>query len=724
MILRYLTTIITIIFLPILVLGQTDTYTIKLAPFSSDKYDEFSPVFYKKGIVFCTNRNTSLTSYSTSQDKGFFKINYIDSSGKSSWQSARLLSKDLTSKLNDGPVTFNNTGDTIYFSRNLDVNNSIKDISNKRNKLGLFSAVLVDGKWTKIRELRFNNEWYNVTTPWLSSDGKRLYFSSDKPEGFGGFDLYYSNWKGDYWEDPVNLGPVINTSGNEGYPFINPAGELFFSSDGHPGLGGKDIFFSRFSGNDWLPPVQLDAPINSQFDDFGIVTDSLISEGYFSSTRNKSADIFHFKTNFPQIFYTNIQKENQYCFSFIDTGDIVIDTLNLMYVWDFGDNKKASGAVVEHCFPGPGNYNVKLDIIDRSTGKLFFSKLAYNLELRDFEQPYINSPDASVKGDLTSFAGYKSYQPGYKILSYAWDFGDGTRLQGESVNHTFKEKGEYNVNLGLTLKSDSTGNIHKTGVTKKLVVYNDQSEKGAVNAIKASGKVKLPDIKNYGNALIQPVYSAESEFKKDALFQVEIMSSVNRIALNSTIFSKVPKKYSVSEIYNQESGVYRYIIDQQISLMATYIAYKEILGYGFKDATAKVEVLKDPAEKELNNLKKIFGLQTDTYFDSYNRLTSSAYLLLDQIAKLMSKYPTIRLEIGVHTDNLGIPEAKIVLSQNYSQIISKYLIDKGIGSKRLIARGFGGIRPIASNILAKDRILNRRVDFMIISMATESPNNR
>ena len=216
MILRYLTSIIIALFIPALVSAQQETYTIKLAPFSSPKYDEFSPVFYKNGIVFCTNRNT--------RGKRLFKINYIDTSGKAKWQSARLLSKDLTTKLNDGPVTFSSTGDTVYYSRNLEVNSSRKEISSKRNKRGLFSAVLVDGKWTKIRELRFNNEWYNVITPWLSSDGKRLYFATDKPGGLGGFDLYYSIWKSGYWDDPVNLGPVINTAGNEGYPFINPSG--------------------------------------------------------------------------------------------------------------------------------------------------------------------------------------------------------------------------------------------------------------------------------------------------------------------------------------------------------------------------------------------------------------------------------------------------------------------------------------------------------------------
>ena len=176
-------------------------------------------------------------------------------------------------------------------------------LSSVRNKLGIFYAVFDGNDWTKIRELRINNEWYNVTTPWLSPDGKRLYFASDKPGGYGGSDLYYCQWKNDYWDDPVNLGPVINTKGNESYPFINAAGEFFFSSDGHPGLGGKDIFFSRYSDSSWSRPVCLDAPVNSQYDDFGIFTDTLMKEGYFSSNRDKSVDIFHFRTNFPQIFY-------------------------------------------------------------------------------------------------------------------------------------------------------------------------------------------------------------------------------------------------------------------------------------------------------------------------------------------------------------------------------------------------------------------------------------
>jgi len=702
------------LFLQQFVLGQTETYTINKASFSSNKYDEFSPVYYKNGIVFCSNHKYHLKNYSTTPDKRLVKIDYIDTTGKAKWRSARLLSRNLKTKLNDGPVTFNSRGDTIYYSRNLEVSSKLLKISNPRNKLGIFRAVLVRKKWRKISEFRFNSEWYNVTTPWLSPDGKRLFFASDKPGGFGGLDLYYCQWKGDYWNDPVNLGPIINTKGNEAYPFINPAGELFFSSDGHPGFGGMDIFFSRFSGTAWLIPVGLDAPINSQYDDFGIITDTLMNEGYFSSNRNKSIDIFHFRTNFPQIFYSSIQRENQYCFMFNDNGSIVVDTANLQYKWYFGDGKSATGVVVNHCFPGPGNYDVRLDIVERGTGKLFFTKLAYNLELRDFEQPYINSSDVAVKGDVVEFDGLKSYLPGFEILSYSWDFGDGNRLFGENVKHSYKEKGEYIVNLGLTLKSDSTGNINKTGSSKKILVLNDLQERANYLAKSSSVKPELSDIKKYNNAYIKPLYSAETEFKQDVVFQVGLISSKTKIGTNSSIFRNVPKKYVVKEIFDQDAGTYNYVIDQQMSLMSTYIAYKEIAGYGFKDAHIRLEILKDPAAKELNNIKKIFGILTDSYFDSYGRLTSNAYLLLDQIVKIMNKYPGIKLEVAVHTDNSGLPENKLIVSQRYAQTITNYLINKGIDSKRLMGVGYGGSKPIAPNYLEKDRSINRRVDFTII----------
>jgi outer membrane protein OmpA-like peptidoglycan-associated protein len=710
-----LVVVILIVLFPKIIFGQSETYTVKKASFCSDKYDEFSPVFYKNGIVFSSNRNLGLSYRSTSQNKGLFKIYYIDTTGRADWESAKLFSKNLTTILNDGPATFNWSKDTVYYSRNQDVSSKLSDISNPRNKLGIYSAVLINGQWTKVREIRINNEWYNVTTPCLSPDGKKLFFASDKPGGFGGSDLYYSLWKDDRWEDPVNLGPNINTTGNESYPFINPAGDLFFSSDGHPGHGGKDIFFSQFSDSTWLTPVCLDAPINSEFDDFGIVTDTLMNEGYFSSNRDKSIDIYHFRTNSPQVLYTTIQKENQYCFMLNDSGAIDIDTIKLKYVWDFGDGEKTVGEKVSHCFPGKGKYSIRLDILEKSTDKIFFSKLAYTLEINDFLQPFINSSDIVVKGDTVNFDGVKSNIPGYKVLSYSWDFRDGNKSSGEKVKHVFKEKGEYLVNMELILKSISTGYTHRTGVSKKVLVVNDNLERVSNLAKLASVKTLFTELEKHENNKIKTQYSAESEFRKEAVFNVELLNSKTKIGIDSWIFRNVPKKYIISEKFIPEDSTYSYIVDQQMTLMATYPAYNELSALGFKNVRIKIFVLKEPAEKELHNLIKINGAYADSYFDTADRLTSNAYIMLDQIVKLMNKYPSLKLEVAVHSDNTGPAETSLALSQLHSRLLVSYLINRGITQKRLVATGFGGSKPIASNLLEKDRKLNRRIDFIIIN---------
>lgn len=695
--------------------GQFETYSVEIAPFCSKKNDEFSPVYYKEGIVFCTNRNQKLALNSFgSQNTTQFNIYYSSRSHNAKSWNTKLFSNNLKSKVNDGPVTFNNSGDTIYFSRNLELTNKNRNNSKSGNKLGIFSAVLVKGQWTKIREFRYNNDRYNVTTPYLSPDGKKLFFASDKPGGSGGYDLYLCEWKGDYWDKPENLGQVINTEGNESYPSINSSGDLFFSSDGKSGFGGMDIFYSQFLNQEWLTPIQLDPPINSRFNDFGITTDSVMNEGYFSTDRNKTTEIYHFKTGFPQVFYNTIQKDNKYSFVFRDTGSIVVDTTNLTYMWNFGDGTSSAKMVTNHCYKSAGDYHVRLDLIDRNTGRLFFSKLSYNLKITNYEQPYINSTNVTIKGDITQFDGSKSYMPGYKTVTYSWDFGDRIRSSGERVNHSYLKKGNYIVNLCLTLKSESTGIIKKTGISKKITVLNGHQEEDSYLAKESSEKPDFLELKDAENVKMTNLYSAENECQQDAVFVVELVTSKNRMDLNKAFFRNVPKKFSITEEPYQDTIKYCYNVDQQMSLMATYPTYREMMALGYKEARVKMFLLKDQSEKELLNLIKINGAYADSYFDSKEKLTSSAYIMLDQVFKLMKKYPPLKLELAVHTDNRGPADKNLALSQRHSQYMVNYLIKRGINTRRMISMGFGGSKPIAPNFLEKDRKLNRRIDFRII----------
>jgi outer membrane protein OmpA-like peptidoglycan-associated protein len=707
------TILITVAF-PALIFAQSETYAVKKAYFSTDKYDEFAPVCYKNGVVFCSNKSvTRLKSYAPDDSKGFLKIIFADSV-EGSLQPPHFFSKKLNSNLNDGPVTFSRKGDTIFYSRNLIVDGKVSEISSTRNKLGIFYAVLDGSEWSKIRELRINNEWYNVTTPWLSPDGTRLFFASDKAGGFGGSDIYYSQWKNDYWEDPVNMGPSINTPGNESYPFMNAAGEFFYSSDGLPGHGGKDIFFSHLIDTTWSVPVCLDAPVNSKFDDFGIYTDSLMEKGYFSSNRDKSLDIFEFKTVFPQIFYTSVQKENNYCFAFADSGSIAVDTLNLKYVWSFGDGDMNAGAVTTHCFPGPGKYRVTLDIVQRSTGKIYFTKRIDDIVIHDFRQAYINAPEMSVKGEDVKFDGLKSSLPGYRILSYSWDFGDKSRAKGEKVSHSFKTSGDYTINLELALRSDSTGMIKKTGVSKLIKVFNTKAESAAYAGMAAEERKTLPDYRYSQNAGITVRYAAESEVRSDAVFRVEILSSKNKVDMNGPLFKNIPSGYVVKEKFDPLEGGYSYTVDQHLNLMSAYPTYNKMLALGFREARVRMMMLTDPAEKELFTLMRINGINTDNYFDFSERLTSTAFIMLDQIVRLLNRYPTLKLEIGVHTDNSVSADAGQTLTQRRAQILQDYLTNRGVNARRLSSVGYGNSKPVTFNLNDREKKQNRRVDFTIL----------
>lgn len=695
--------------------GQTETYSVSLSRLSSDKNDEFSPAYYKNGLVFCSNRKQSLFSdYFTPDNKRPFSINYVDTSASGNWSRPKIFSKNLNSKFNDGPASFSRNGDTVYFSRNIRITGSVRENSNPRNKLGIFSAVLEDGKWIKIRDLRFNNEYYNITTPCISPDGKRLFFASDNPAGYGGTDIYYCQWKGDYWDEPVNLGPDINTIGNEGFPFVTRGGGLFFSSDGHPGLGGKDIFYTRQKDGKWMPPIRLDEPINSQYDDFGLIADSVMSEGYFSSKRNNSVDIYHYKTNIHQIFYCDKQRYNHRCFKFTDAGNIQIDERYMQLVWSFGDGEKAKGQNVEHCYKNPGKYVVRLDIVDKNTGKLFFAKSVFNIDIKDIEQPVINMSKSAMIKEQVAFDGLQSMFPESDILNYTWDFGDGSRFEGEAVKHAFQQKGDYEIRLGLIVRNRKTGDIREACVSKQLRVFDNNLQKAEFDKIPEK-PVPSVDIFSYDHAFTQTILNEEEGYNQDVVFHVEVLTSKIRLNPDNKIFDNIPKKYSVREIFLPSERTYSYIISEELDLMAARPALDEISGLGYNNARIRTFKLVDPAAKELNNLKKVFGVSADSFFRRNEAvLSSEGTQILDLILGFLTKYPNLRLEIACHSDNSGTVSSSQLMTQKRAEAMTNYLILNGVSPLRLTAAGYGGTRPVAPNITEADRKKNRRIDFIII----------
>lgn len=155
----------------------------------------------------------------------------------------------------------------------------------------LYFTEMRDGEWQKPQLLPFSDPRYWESTPAFSPDGKTLYFASNRRGGYGGIDLYKATFSDSGWTSPKNLGPKINTAGNEMFPYVRSDGKFFFSSDGHPGLGSLDIFvllsdstmFDSTQTEEGI--VNLGTPINTSADDFGIVYKPGLKGGYFASNR-------------------------------------------------------------------------------------------------------------------------------------------------------------------------------------------------------------------------------------------------------------------------------------------------------------------------------------------------------------------------------------------------------------------------------------------------------
>lgn len=455
-------------------LGQP-RYVVHKLPFSSPDYDEFCPVVSGDSLIFCSNQeNEFLLTYHDGRNKGLFNIFTVSLDLQGGEMKPSVLSKDLVTRFNDGPAAFSPDGQQMVYSRNQEVNTRRRNVFELSNRLGIYFAEFENGTWVPKGKFHYNHPEYSITTPCYSPDGKSLYFASDMPGGYGGSDLYRSDWIEEGWGEARNLGPEINTSGNEAYPFMAANGDLFFASDGHAGLGGKDIFLTRFEGGQWMSPIHLEYPLNSKEDDFGLVTNGDFSEGFLSTSREKSDDIYIFHTRIPQLFGCDDMRTNNYCYEFWDEEYPGIDSLPVIYEWSFSDGTRERGLRVTHCFPGAGAHWARLNIIDNRTDSTFYTQSSLEFELTELEQPHISSNESGAVDVPMVFSGMHSNLPGFLIEQYIWDFGDGEFAEGPEVEHVYKNSGFYTVKLGLKGYSEGGSQLQTRCVQKRVKIMSNE----------------------------------------------------------------------------------------------------------------------------------------------------------------------------------------------------------------------------------------------------------
>ncbi len=244
---------------------------------------EFSPTLYHNGLVFVSRYKSGPVDEKTGET--YLELFYSELDPNGMPTRPQNFSVELNSQKHEGPVSFNRKGDKIYFTRSNQQNGISKADKRARVQLKIYQATQGYYDWENITELPFNSDRYSCMHPALSPDEKKLFFASDMPGGYGGMDLYFVEKLEKGWSKPINLGPDVNTRKNEVFPFFHESGTLFFTSDGHQGLGGLDMYMIDISGRKWGRVINLGAPFNSINDDLGIILNERGTRGYFSSNR-------------------------------------------------------------------------------------------------------------------------------------------------------------------------------------------------------------------------------------------------------------------------------------------------------------------------------------------------------------------------------------------------------------------------------------------------------
>lgn len=281
-------------------------YNIELLTINSPASD-FGPAFYKEGkIMFCSNREKPKGGVGRKDDwtdAPFLQMYESENDGSGNIVGANpMKGRQPNRRFHEGPMSYNKKNDEIYITRSNYVKNKPKTSVDKTVKLKIYRMVYLpdQARWGDeiIEAVPFNNKDYSVSHPTLTADGKTLYFASDKPGGQGGVDLYVAYRKiGGEWSVPENLGPEINTPGDEMFPFIADDSTLYFASNGHAGLGGLDVYSTTLVNGKWTEPENLGYPINTNKDDFGFIIEPDNKFGYFVSNRDGGVgddDIYKF----------------------------------------------------------------------------------------------------------------------------------------------------------------------------------------------------------------------------------------------------------------------------------------------------------------------------------------------------------------------------------------------------------------------------------------------
>jgi len=524
------------------------TYKVDYLYSLNSRQSDFSPMYYKHGLVFVSareegraikrvfmqNQTPFLDLFMFADTAVLRKDNIMamkqasGAGGGSTFSTSEKLeamateenekplskieqfSKTLNSKYHEGPVTFFKDYKKIIFTRNNYNNGRSRTSSDGVNKLKLYMATENDKHWGGVKELSFNSDDYSCGHPALSTDESKLYFVSDMPGGFGGTDIYVVDYRDGNWGSPVNLGREINTEGNEMFPYIDENGNMYFSSDGHEGLGGLDIFYVEMKEGIPLNDVKnLGTPINSEKDDFGLITNGARSNGYFSSNRRRGYgddNLYSFRHGCRQLNLLVYDADSKK----------PLETVDVRMLKN-GENKElfvtGSDGKVTVCLETGSDFEFKALKEGYETNGVSYGTFASSLKNQTSITIYLEKSKAPIiKGTIVSELNQRPIQGAVVTLKNDKDGFKEHIVTGKDGRYEFqpKKEGEYSVTASKDLyavNTESLGKVKQTRTSPKTVEQN-------LGLVGQGDIFRLENIYyDYGQFFIRPDAAKELETK-------------------------------------------------------------------------------------------------------------------------------------------------------------------------------------------------------------------
>lgn len=590
---------------------------------------EYSPAFYEDGIVFISSKHPSKKFKIKDRriNKNIMSIFLAKRSESGLLQVPTPFAKEIMTTVHEGPVTFDRTADFLFFTRNNYKNGKRKKAKDGIVKLQIFSAEKVRDTWSNVKQLPFNDKESNACHPAISVEGDMLYFSSDRPGGHGGMDIWVSRRLADQWSEPVNLGPEVNTEGEEVFPFVHADGTLYFASNSHVGFGGLDLFSTKKVGDSWAKPENLNPPFNSENDDFGFIIDRDKKNGYFSSNRAGGFgedDIFSFYVN-GNLDGDFVEPRSEHALALV--------------ISDFESAEMIEGALITHA--SLDDLSIAQAIADQSEEDLDAlsdsdKELLVRVPLE--ENGTVGTSDNWGKYPVTILNGKHIFiieKEGYQKRQIILD----TEDAGEELFVSLEKIGAASGGSDVAVSTTTT-----TGPNGETIVTTTN----------ADGSVTTTTTKTNGEVITETTFT-NGDFsiitnKPDGVTIIAVSNpdgsvTTTTIALDGTETSET----SYPTVADNGDGTFPSKISEGTVFQLPNIYYN------FNDAS----------------------IRPDATFD------------LDALASFLNQYQDIEIELSSHTDSRGGTRYNKRLSQKRAESAVKYLVNQGISSSRLTAVGYG-----------------------------------